>query len=182
MSLGPVSQPNRWLPNRWLSAALAVGLMLMGAGVVLVVAGGEPTTDPDRQPRVVARSLVAQPVDILRGWDERRATAYAEGDLRALDALYVRGSRTGARDHRMLRRYVDRGLRVAGLRTQLLRAQVLRHDRRRLVVVVTDRLLPATAAGDGADARLPGGGPRSRKVTLRASTQGWRVAETVAVD
>lgn len=176
MSPGPVS-----LPNRWLVLTLAVGLILIGAGVALVAFGDGPSADASADdPRpVIEGSLVAQPVDILRGWDERRATAYAEGDLRALDALYIRGSRSGARDHRMLRQYVDRGLRIDGLRTQLLRAQVIEHDRRRLVVIVTDRLLPATAVGDDTRADLPAGNVQTRQVTLKASAEGWRVAESV---
>ena len=85
---------------------------------------------------------------MLRAWDARRSRAYAHADGAALADLYVAGSRTGAADRAVLRGYRDRGLRVTGMRTQVLAARVLRESGRRLVLLVTDVLVDAVA-GDG---------------------------------
>ena len=47
-------------------------------------------------------SAVAGPRDVLADWDARLGPAWAAGDVAALRGLYVRGSRSGRADARML--------------------------------------------------------------------------------
>ncbi|MBD8869869.1 hypothetical protein IE331_09555 [Nocardioides sp. MJB4] len=113
----------------------------------------------------------------LAAWDLRRAAAYAEGDPAALRALYLPGSRTGARDLAVLRRWSRRGLRVTGMRTQVLSGLVLRRGRDRVVVRVTERLVGATAVGTAVRLRLPRDRPSRRTVTLVRRAGEWLVRE-----
>ena len=122
---------------------------------------------------VVAPGRTAQAVDVLRAWDRRRAQAYASGDLAALRRLYASGSRAGTTDVALLREYSRRGLRVVGMRMQLLAVEVLEHRGGHWRLRVTDRLAGATAV-DGAERfRLPRDRATTRVVTL------WRDPETL---
>lgn len=114
---------------------------------------------------------------VLAGWDTARAAAYAGGDVRALAGLYVPGSSAGREDVRMLRAYVARGLRVTGMRTQVLSAKVRASGPRTLTLVVTDRLAQATAAGRGSRVALPHDAPTTRTVTMRRVDERWLVDE-----
>src|SRR5690606_1653514 len=119
-------------------------------------------------------------VEVLRAWDGRRARAWARGDVAALRSLYTAGSRTGVQDRRMLRRYLDRGLRVEGLRTQLLSVEVATREEARLVLDVVDRVSAAEVVGEGIRRELPADRPSSRRVELRRERGEWRVVEAVA--
>ncbi len=151
--------------------ALLVLIAVLGAASVVVgervladrpsVAVSEPVRPPD--PRV------AEAIGVLRDWDERRASAYASGDRRALRDLYARGSRAGAADLRLLRSYAERGLVVRGMATQLLAVEPRDIDERRLVLRVRDRLVGATAEGAAARVLLPSDRPTTRVVTLERS-------------
>lgn len=141
-----------------------VGLVVVvGAG--LVVRAEEPVpgaTDPA--------------VAVLADWDRRRAAAYAAGDAASLRRLYTRGSRAGRRDVAVLEEYADRGLRVVGLRTQVLAVEVLVRRPERLVLAVTDRLAGAVAVGERREVALPRGRPVQRTITLRRQEGTWLVA------
>lgn len=125
-------------------------------------------TRPDRS---------ADPLGVLRAWDGRRASAWAHGDAGALRALYTGGSRTAAADLAMLRSYAARGLRVEGMRTQVLAARVRVRTAERLVLVVTDRLVGAVARGPGTRVVLPVDAASTRTVSLRLVAGEWRVSE-----
>jgi hypothetical protein len=114
---------------------------------------------------------------LLREWDAGRASAWAAGDLTALRALYLPGSAAGRHDRAMLRGYLRRGLSVQGMSTQVLSLRVARHTPDRIVLVVTDRLVGATAVGGGQRVALPRDDPTTRRVTLRRSGGAWRVDE-----
>ena len=122
------------------------------------------------RPEVVA-------ADVLSAWDDRRSAAYAAGDPAALRALYVPGSASGRADQAALRAYVDRGLRVDGLRTQLLAVRVLERYPRGWRLLVTDRLLGGVARGDGTAVVLPQDRPTTWRLGLRWGVSGWRVVE-----
>lgn len=137
-----------------------------------------------RRPATVAtsaesapRSALQQALAALRGWDAARAAAYAQGDARALEALYVDGSAAGARDVSVLSRYAARGLVVRDLRSQILRARLLDGDSRRWRLVVTEQMASARAVGAGTDRMLPRGSPHTRTVTLARVDDGWLVDE-----
>lgn len=119
----------------------------------------------------------ADPVAVLGAWDARRAEAWRSGSPDQLDPLYVAGSHTGRRDRAMLAAYAARGLHVPDLHLELLRVRVRDRSPGRLVLRVTDRLLPATAVGDGLRLPLPQDRPSTRVVCLRRVAGEWRVVE-----
>ncbi|HEU5038212.1 MAG TPA: hypothetical protein VFT70_14480 [Nocardioides sp.] len=114
------------------------------------------------------------PADVLHAWDEHRAAAWADGDVAALRALYTDGSVAGRRDATMLRAWSTRGLRVDGLRTQLLRVDVRTGTPGRLVLGVTDRVVGGVAVP--ARVALPRDAPSRHVVTLRRVAGEWRVS------
>jgi hypothetical protein len=122
----------------------------------------------DKSPQQVALSE-------LRGWDERRATAYSRGDVAALRALYAEGSEAGARDARLLRSYVGRGLAVDGVHQQVLELEVLDAAPQRLDVRVTDRLAGATVDLGRREVALPDDRPSTNDVVLVRQQGTWLV-------
>ena len=123
-------------------------------------------------PAVLA--LGPAPADVLHAWDERRAAAWEHGDAAGLRSLYTDGSVAGRRDVAMLRAWSGRGLRVGGLRTQLLRVDARARTPYRLVLGVTDRV----AGGVAVPGRvaLPRDRPTRHVVTLRRVAGEWRVS------
>ncbi len=122
-----------------------------------------------------ASGPVAEAVAALRAWDRARADAWARGAVADLAALYV--GRAGASDARLLREYLERGLRVEGMRTQLLAVEVLARGEGHWRLRVTDRLARAVAVGDAGRHVLPRDEATTRVVELVRSAEGWRVAE-----
>jgi hypothetical protein len=114
------------------------------------------------------------PADVLHTWDDRRAAAWAAGDEAALRHAYTPGSVAGRRDVAMLRAWDAAGLRVAGLRMQLLAVDARSRTAGRLVLGVTDRL----AGGVAVPGRvaLPRDQPSRHVVTLRLVSGEWRVS------
>ncbi len=121
------------------------------------------------------------PVAILHGWDQRRAQAWASGDVAALRGLYAPGSRAGATDVAMLRAWRARGLRVVGMRMQLLSVDVRIETDDRLVLVVADRIASALAVGEGVRRALPRDTVSVRRVALVRAGGAWRVAAVTPV-
>ena len=157
---------------------LVVLLALVGAGLVLAVAraGARPAV-VSAQPPLVAAPTDLPAAELLRSWDAQRSAAYASGSVRMLRDLYVPGSRAGRSDVRVLRAWTTRGLRVEGMRTQVLALRVLARGHDRLVLRVTDRLVAAEAAGAAGATPLPRDRADTRVLTLlRGSDGAWRVA------
>lgn len=131
---------------------------------------------------------LARALEVLREWDRRRAAAYSSGDVRALRRLYTATSLAGRADVRLLREYVDRGLVVEGMGTQLLEARLLSGTPpdpagsdglgpTQLVLWVRDRLVGATAVDrQGRERLLPEDRPSARLVTLAVDAGRWRVS------
>ncbi|MDN5746054.1 MAG: hypothetical protein L0H31_13140 [Nocardioidaceae bacterium] len=150
---------------------VAVALVLaVGAVVVWVavhgdagVSEGTPKPAPAAAIASSARSVGVLPavesLVVLREWDRSRAAAWAAGDVAALRDLYRRGSTAGERDVAMLRRWRERGLRVRGMSMQVLSVELRARTARRLVLVVTDRLVGARAVRGGGSATPSGGQP-----------------------
>lgn len=122
----------------------------------------------------------SQPAAVLHDWDDRRAAAWSAGDVAGLRTLYVPGSAAGHADVAMLRAWRERGLRVEGMRMQLLDLDVRRASDARLDLVVTDRLTGAVAVGPGVRLPLPRDGFTARRVVLVEREGEWRVAEVRA--
>lgn len=125
---------------------------------------------PARSERGIPEALA-----VLRGWDVRRADAWAAGDVPGLRRLYTAGSSAGRHDVAMLRSWLGRGLRVSSMDRQLLSARVPHSSADRLVLVVTDRLASAEVAGAGVAGALPRDAAGTvRMVLLRVSGE-WRM-------
>lgn len=131
---------------------------------------------PAVPPPTVGGEPAVPVVTVLDRWAAARSAAWSTGDVTALRGLYTRGSPAGRADVRMLRRYLDRGLRVAGLQTQLFSARVLASRRDRLVVRVVERVTGGVAVDGDRCAELPRDRPVTRTVSLRRVGDRWRVA------
>ncbi|RYP84324.1 hypothetical protein EKO23_15910 [Nocardioides guangzhouensis] len=160
--------------------------LLLVAGLLAVVAGTWwQVASPDRPAGGAPGSpVVAEPVgaeaSVLAGWDRRRAAAYSRGDVPALRSLYLPGSGAGEADVAVLRAWLRRGLRVEGLRTQVLDRRVVARGPGRMVLRVTDRMVGAVAVrAGGVRARLPADRPGERTVTLVRHEGRWVVARVV---
>lgn len=86
------------------------------------------------------------------------------------------GSRAGTADVRTLSAYLARGLRVEGMRMQLLAVTVLEERPGRIRLQVTDRLTGAVAVDPQGRVRLPSDSASARVVVLVRSDAGWQVA------
>jgi hypothetical protein len=180
------------LPRLLLVVLVLTTLGALGAGVVQAIDGRAPVAGPSGRPATGEPGTVASPgrvaapdgragaLAVLRAWDRRRAAAWAAGDERALAALYTNRSAAGLRDRAMLGRYVARGLRVRGLRMQLLAGSVRTRTADRIELEVTDRLAHAVAVGPGVRAGLPRDRASRRTVVLRRVAGEWRVARVRA--
>ncbi|WP_309650208.1 hypothetical protein [Nocardioides sp.] len=162
---------------------LACVALLVVLGATLSACTTDPTVaSPAAGSAGVAAGLEADveagvsPVAVLQEWDRERAEAWAAGDSEGLEALYVRGSRAGERDVAMLRRWLDRGLRVEMLEVQVLRGRVVARAPRRITVAVIERLVHATARAGARRWSLPVGTVTERQVTLWRTGGRWRVA------
>jgi hypothetical protein len=154
-------------------------LALVGAGLVLaLVRAGDRPAGAVAEPTPVPVPTEVPAAERLRAWDAQRSAAYAAGSVRMLRVLYVTGSRAGRADVRLLRAWTERGLRVEGLRTQLLGLRIVSQRQDRLVLRVTDRLVAGEAVGEAGRTPLPRDRADTRVLTLvRASDGVWRVAE-----
>jgi hypothetical protein len=116
------------------------------------------------------------PVEVLRAWDARRAEAWARGDPGLLATLYTPGSVAGRRDQAMLRVWLQRGLVVRGMQTQLLAVRQVRRTASTWTIRVTDRLVGGDAIGQGVTRPLPHDAPTTRTVELRRVGGSWLVS------
>jgi hypothetical protein len=152
-------------------AAVWFGQSLGGAGRV-----DRPPSASSAPAAPGARNAAAA-LGILHAWDADRSTAYASGRAAPLRELYVPGSSAGRADVELLRRYHRRGLRVTGMRTQVLSLAVLVHRADLWRLRVTDRLVGAVAVGHGSRTTLPRDLPSAHEITLMRADHGkWRVA------
>ncbi|WP_191907926.1 hypothetical protein [Nocardioides cynanchi] len=157
--------------------------ILIAAGLVtgLVVAVAVTRHHVVRREAAVAGSVpvtcTSRALSVLEEWDRRRARAWASGRPRSLVGLYTTGSRTAARDAALLDAYRARGLRVRSMGRQVLAVHVRTCRPRRLVLLVTDRLVDAVAVGGGVRTGLPPGRPTRREVRLLREGGRWRVSE-----
>jgi hypothetical protein len=177
--------PARRASGPLLTVAVVVGAAVAAAlaTAAVVAPGGSAPARPalgTASPDGVARRADSLPAvsaeaELLARWDARRGRAYARGDVAALRALYVAGSAAAARDVGVLRSYLARGLRVRGLRMQLLAVEVREHRPDRIRLRVTDRVLGARAVSRGWSHPLPADQPTSRAVTLVRVDGAWRM-------
>ncbi len=179
----------RLLPTSFLArSVVALAASAVALGVALVV-DGDPA--PHRAAPAAMSDAVSDaspqrasfPREVLRRWDERRASAWAAGDARALAAVYTAGSVAGRRDVARLRAWRARGWRVEALRTQVGAVRVTREHPRSLGLLVADRVARAVAVRPGREpVVLPRDRWDTRQVVLRRAADGrWRVASVTTV-
>lgn len=172
-------------PRRVLPALTALACACVVATLVVTLSrvGDRPAREV--RPAAAAAPTAAGPEPgpsrILAAWDGRRAAAWAAGDTEALRALYAVGARAAAVDVRLLGHYLERGLTVEGLRTQVLALDVVQRSSRRLVLRVTDRVVGGRAVGGPEPVVLPVARASTRRVVLvrpgGGSGESWLVAE-----
>jgi len=151
---------------------------LVGLAVIVLWPSPSVSTRVPSVPAAVRPEREA--AQVLRGWDQRRAAAWAAGDTGALARLYVDDARAGAADVRMLRRWVRHGLRVQGLSMQVLSLTVLARAPDSWRLRVTDRVAAADVVGPGAegtlvDPEMPPGAARTRVLELREAEGTWQM-------
>lgn len=171
----------------------AVALVVLACGLVIWASLRESSPHPARTTPAGPVAVVApaagrvgvagavSSLAILRDWDRSRSRAWAAGDAQALARLYVRGSEAGARDVAMLERWSERGLRVRGMAMQVLAVELRRRTARRLVLVVTDRLVGAEVVGAAekggtGEVLLPRDQESTRRLTFRRVQGRWLLA------
>ena len=163
--------------------ALAVALLVLVRPANLGLAGeaSAPRTSRSAEgeapglPRTVG-TAEAEALRLLRSWDRERSVAYATGSASRLRALYVPGAAVGAADLRVLHGWTHRGLRVSGMRTQLLALSVLDASPGLMRLRLTDRLTGAVARGSGGPVLLPRDRASTRELTLVRGGRRWRVS------
>ena len=165
----------RAVPALVITVLVAVALGSVAVTLVGLHRDPAPVVVPDRPPPAEPRPEVAA-AEVLAAWDAERAEAWASGDVRRLRSLYTAGSVAGHRDVVMLRRWVDRGLVVRDLRTQVLDLRQVSRSPDRWVLAVTDRLAGGVATVAGVSTALPADAASSRTVTLRLVDDRWLVA------
>lgn len=167
---------HRAVPGLVIGVLVTVALASVAATLVGLGRDPEPQVarEPDR-PSVAGPRPEVEAAGVLASWDADRAAAWSAGDVRRLRSLYTTGSAAGDHDVAMLRRWLDRGLVVDGLRTQVLALRVVRRSVDRWVLTVTDRVVDGVARG-GTSQRLPADAPTTRTVTLRLDGDRWLVS------
>lgn len=181
-------------PQRVVAGAVLV--VLLASGLVVWAALREQPTPPTRTTTAAPVAVVAPSarqvgvvravgsLAVLRDWDRSRAAAWAAGDPAALRRLYVPGSRAGRNDVAMLRAWTGRGLRVERMSMQVLAVELRQRTDRRLVLVVTDRLVGAIAVGargQTGETALPRDRPTTRRLEFRRVGGRWLLASAQEV-
>jgi hypothetical protein len=132
------------------------------------------------------RTSVAEPglsrpawAEVLAGLDAQRAAAFATGEPEALHRVYAEHTAALRSDVDVLRGYVRRHLRVAGLRHELVSVDVLRETPDRVTLRVVDTI-PAFRVLDPDGRvveRLTGRPERAWVLTLVRSGARWQISE-----
>lgn len=159
-------------------------LVLVGASGLTVAltrssaSGGaqSPGTSQPAYPGATSRPV--DWVEVLGRLDARRSRAFAVGDVGGLDRVYVDGSAALRTDRRLLQRYLDRGLRVTGLRMRVVDVRLLETGDRHAVLRVRDRVVAGRAEDDdGSTWRLRDDAWSRHRMRLEYGDDGWRIAE-----
>jgi hypothetical protein len=114
---------------------------------------------------------------VLARLDRWRADAYAAAEPALLSRVYARGTRALHRDRALLGRYRRRGLRVRGLRMDVIDLRMQAQHSGAVVLVVRERLGAGTVHGVGIRRDLPRDDvDRHRLVLQRRAGRGWQIA------
>ena len=190
MAVHPAHRRRSRPPFRWRLALCALAVCAL-AGAVLVTAVAVVPGDDDgasgtrrraplrggSRPRGSSAAPPGHWQRVLHDLDRSRARAFAAGEPRGLDAVYVRGSPVLRHDRAVLDAYARRGLTVRGARLRLLDVRVRAASADRVALRVVDRLGPAVVGSGGGVARpLPRDHPTLHRLRLLRTPAGWRIA------
>lgn len=163
-----------------LPRAALVGVISAALCLLLAVAAWWSTAErPSDGSGPDGPAPTATAAEVLRAWDRDRSAAWAAGDVEALRALYASDAPVGRRDATMLERYVERGLVVEGLTTQLVAVEEVHLDDDTWVLEVEDRVHAGTVVGAGVRRALPRDSTDRRRLTLRRHGEQWRMVSVV---
>lgn len=181
----PVAAVRRTARERLGSAGLwrpALGLVGVVALVAVAVLVGLLLSRGAASEAATATPLTETPATnwttVLTELDAVRDDAFAAGDPDALAAAYVAGSAALRTETERLRALLDQRLVVRGLELQLVKVAVVRADRTRALLQVTDRL-PSYELVDATGrlvARRPARPAHTWEVELAKVGTGWRIA------
>jgi len=172
---------------------LLLSLLLVLAGALVlgaaVVARPDPTgasrsTGPGTpSPRSAGAEITTDWFDVLAGLDASRAEAFRAGDPATLTEVYTGGSDALAADRRLLRRYARRGLRVHGLRMEVVDLRLVGHTPGRATLRVRDRVGAGHVVdAEGRRTRLPADGFSEHRIVLVRTDTGWRIRSVAVAD
>lgn len=147
---------------------------LAGLPLLLGLVVPAPAPPPSATPEASRPELVAS-LEVLHGWDARRARAWADGDVPALRSLYASGSGAGRADVCLLRAYLARGDVVRRLVTQVFAVKVLHRDATTVMLRVFDRVAGGQVVRDGRVEPLGSSPPARRDIELRRERGSWQV-------
>jgi hypothetical protein len=160
--------------------AVVLSCLLVVAACLALAAAAVDDRAPARAAGPPEAVREGEALAVLRVWDDRRSRAWAVGDVDGLRRLYAPRSSTGGEDVAMLAAYVERGLRVTGLRMQVLSAAVAAWSPDRFTVVVTDRLTGGVAVARRTHLALPVDRPSTWRMSFVRVAGEWRVREVQA--
>jgi hypothetical protein len=160
---------------RLLLAAALVTAVVVGVGALAGSMSNRPELPHVGSSQLVAPVAEVRAAAVLHAWDAERAQAWAAGDLRRLGRLYTRGSEAGVRDRAMLHQWLQRGLVVRDLRTQVLALEEVRRGAGTWLLRVTDRVSAGTAVGGRLAQPLPRDSATTTLVRLRRIGGRWLV-------
>ncbi|GAB3260796.1 hypothetical protein [Nocardioides dilutus] len=168
---------HRAAPGLLIAVLVAVALASIATTVLGLRRDPAPQVDHASEPKSTTQQRPeVEAAAVLAAWDADRSAAWAAGDVRRLRSLYTPGSVAGERDIAMLRRWLERGLIVTDLRTQVLALRELRRSSDHWVLEVTDRLVDGLARDGTTTRRLPADSATTRTVALRLVGGRWLVS------
>ncbi|GAA3589809.1 hypothetical protein GCM10022235_71360 [Kribbella ginsengisoli] len=157
---------------------LAIGLAAAG---VLGQPAPNPTAavdKPSTPPAQPTRATEGQWLQTLQALDVRRSHAFATLDPTELNSVYVPGSSPWSADRDLLSSYRKQQLHIEGLRLQIHSVTVETQGKTTVVLRVVDRFIAGVAVTPaGRRTTFPPGKPTTRRVTLTAAANTWRISE-----
>ena len=146
---------------------------VMMAALILLLGPSAPSAGAAAE---LPRASVTEALDVLHGWDARRARAWAQADADALRSLYLPGSSAARSDVQLLRSYEARGLVVRRMVTQVFGIRVLRRQPGRLTIRVLDRVAGGRVDDGDRVLALPSSRPTARRIELWRVQGTWKVS------
>ncbi len=150
-------------------------MRLLTVPVVLIALLVPPASAAERAASHPDRAEVLAALEVLHGWDSRRASAWARSDEHALRSLYLPGSAPARSDVRLLRSYTARGFVVRRMVTQVFGVKLLHRGPDRLTILVRDRIAGGEVVHADREVALPSSPPVVRRVDFRRVAGTWKV-------